>query len=66
MHYGHPVSSSAPQANEPPEMVLDAMKWLPKPSLRTAVGLGAIAAVVVAAKARRGNGHAMAAGNRMR
>jgi protease I len=38
---GHqPVSRSAPQANEPPDIVLSAMKWLPKPSLRTAVGLG--------------------------
>src|SRR3954462_306611 len=27
------VSQSAPQANEPPEIVLGAMKWLPKPSL---------------------------------
>src|SRR5688572_25296147 len=30
-----PVSRSAPQANEPPEIVLRAMQWLPKPSLRT-------------------------------
>src|SRR3954467_10602688 len=40
-----PAARSAPQANEPPDIVLSAMKWLPKPSLRTAVGLGAIAAV---------------------
>jgi protease I len=46
---------SAPQANEPPQLVLSAMKWLPKPSLRTAVALGAIAAVVVAMKMGRGN-----------
>src|SRR4051812_4509860 len=38
-----PVSHSAPQANEPPKIVVGAMKWLPKPSLRAAVGLGAIA-----------------------
>jgi protease I len=50
-----PVSRSAPQANEPPDIVLGAMKWLPKPSLRTAVALGAIAAVVVAMKMGRGN-----------
>jgi protease I len=56
------VSLSAPQANEPPEIVLGAMKWLPKPSLRTAVGLGAIAAVVMAARSRRGNGEASAVG----
>ncbi len=48
------VSQSAPQADKPPEIVLGAMKWLPKPSLRTAVGLGAIAAVVLAARARHG------------
>jgi len=34
------ASTSAPQPNEPPQIVLSAMKWLPKPSLRTAVGLG--------------------------
>src|SRR4051812_38288362 len=49
-----PVTQSAPQANEPPEIVLSAMKWLPKPSLRTAVGLGAIAAVIMATRQRRG------------
>jgi len=47
------VSHSAPQANEPPEVVLSAMKWLPKPSLRTAVGLGAIAAVFMATRPPR-------------
>jgi hypothetical protein len=50
------VPRSAPQANEPPEVVLSAMKWLPKPSFRTAVG--ALAAVVVATRPRRGNGEA--------
>ena len=57
-----PVSRSAPQANEPPALVLGAMKWLPKPSVRTAIGLGAIAAVVVATRSRRGNGAAAMAG----
>ena len=47
------VSRSAPQANEPPELVLGAMKWLPKPSLRTAVGLGAMAALFMATRPRR-------------
>jgi len=50
------VSRSAPQANEPPALVVSAMKWLPKPSLRTAVGLGAAAAVFMATRQRRGNG----------
>src|SRR3954468_14959190 len=48
------VSSSAPQANEPPHIVLSAMKWLPKPSWRTAAGLGAMAAVFMATRPRRG------------
>ena len=56
------VTHSAPQANEPPEIVLDAMKWLPKPSLRTAVGLGAIAAVFMATRQRVGNGQITAVG----
>ena len=42
--------ASAPQANEPPQVVLGAMKWLPKPSLRTALGLGAIAALFLATR----------------
>src|SRR3954447_23109024 len=49
-----PVSRSAPQANEPPSVVLGAMKWLPKPSVRTAVGLGAIAAAIIATRSRGG------------
>jgi protease I len=53
-------SSSAPQANQPPTIVLSAMKWLPKPSLRTAVGLGVIAAAFLATRGRRGNGEARA------
>jgi protease I len=56
-----PVSASAPQANEPPQIVLGAMKWLPKPSVRTAVGLGAIAAAVIASRARRREGRHPAA-----
>jgi protease I len=47
------VSGSAPQANRPPDIVLGAMKWLPKPSVRTAVGLGAIAAAFMAMRPRR-------------
>jgi len=56
------ASRSAPQANEPPELVLSAMKWLPKPSVRTAVGLGAIAAVFMAARSRGANGRATGTG----
>jgi protease I len=55
-------TSSSPQANKPPEIVLSAMKWLPKPSVRTAVGLGAIAAVYLAARARNSSNEATAIG----
>ncbi len=48
-------SRSAPQADHPPKIVLGAMKWLPKPSLRTALGLGAVAALLMATKSRRGS-----------
>jgi protease I len=34
-----PGRTSSPQRNEPPTAVLTAMKWLPRPSLRTALGL---------------------------
>jgi protease I len=34
-----PFASSDPQRREPPELVIEAMKWLPRPSIRTAVGL---------------------------
>jgi protease I len=47
---------SSPQANEPPQIVVSAMKWLPKPSLRTAIALGAVAALFVATRQQRGNG----------
>jgi protease I len=57
-----PVMHSAPQANEPPQIVLSAMKWLPKPSLRTAIGLGAIAAAFIATRLRRGSGEATTVG----
>ncbi len=39
---------SDPQRNEPPQLMLSAMKWMPRPSFRTAIGLGAVAAAVLA------------------
>ena len=48
-----PAVASAPQRDEPPAVVLSAMKWTPRPSFRTAVGLGLVAAGVLAATARR-------------
>jgi protease I len=34
---GGRAGSSSPQANEPPQVVLDAMRWMPRPSFRTMV-----------------------------
>jgi protease I len=34
---GARASASSPQANEPPQVVLDAMRWMPRPSFRTMV-----------------------------
>lgn len=44
---------SDPQKDEPPQIMLSAMKWMPRPSLRTALGLGAVALALVAT-ARKG------------
>lgn len=41
-------ASSSPQRDAPPQLVLDAMKWLPRPSFRTVALVGALAAVYVA------------------
>jgi protease I len=49
----HAHASSSPQATAPPKVVLEVMKWLPRPSLRTAFMLGAVALGVVAAKRGR-------------
>lgn len=37
----HQHIASSPQRSEPPQLVVGAMKWLPRPSIRTAVLLGA-------------------------
>ncbi len=44
------VSKSSPQRDEPPAAMIGAMKWLPKPSTRTALILGTIAAGLYAAR----------------
>ena len=44
--------ASAPQPSDPPQVEFTATRWLPRRSLRAAVGLGLMAAGVVAAKAR--------------
>jgi protease I len=51
---GESMPASAPQRDEPPALVLETMRWLPKPSVRTAIGLGVVAAGVFAVLARRG------------
>jgi protease I len=43
-----PPLTSSPQRQAPPEIVLSAMKWMPRPSFRTAAVIGALAAVYVA------------------
>lgn len=43
-----PAAVSSPQRDAPPELVLTAMKWLPRPSLRTVAVVGALAAFYVA------------------
>jgi protease I len=48
-----PPEKSSPQRDEPPKVVLQAMKWLPKPSMRTALGLSALAVGLVAANKLR-------------
>ena len=40
------ATESAPQPQEPPRIVLDVMRWMPKPSVRTLLGLAAVAAGV--------------------
>lgn len=47
------TATSAPQRDQPPKAVLTAMKWLPRPSVRTALGIGAVA-LGIAAVRRRG------------
>lgn len=47
-------TTSAPQRNAPPAVVIGAMKWMPRPSLRTAAMIGT-ALALYAASARRWN-----------
>lgn len=47
-----PYAASAPQREEPPEVMLGAMKWMPQPSIRTAIALGVVVLGVFAAKRR--------------
>jgi len=44
---------SSPQRDEPPAAVVKALQWMPRPSIRTALGLGAAAVAALAAVSRR-------------
>ncbi len=48
------ATESSPQRNEPPKVMTGVMKWLPKPSTRTAFVVGAIALGVMAANDPKG------------
>lgn len=38
------ATESAPQPQEPPHLVLNVMRWMPKPSVRTLLGVAAVVA----------------------
>lgn len=38
------ATQSAPAPQEPPRLVIDVMRWMPKPSVRTILGIAAVAA----------------------
>jgi protease I len=52
-NHEHGRAASSPQPKEPPAVVISAMKWLPKPSVRTAALLGAAAWGLLAMTRRR-------------
>jgi protease I len=45
--------TSAPQRDQPPAAVVKALQWMPRPSIRTALGLGVVAVATLAAVSRR-------------
>ena len=44
---------SARQRDQPPDAVVKALQWMPRPSIRTAFGLGVVAVAILAAVSRR-------------
>jgi protease I len=48
--------ASSPQRNAPPQVVLGAMKWMPRPSMRAVALVGALAAIYVARSGHKGMG----------
>jgi len=51
---GGSLATSAPQRDAPPKVVLQAMKWLPRPSFRTVALVGAVAAIYLARNQMKG------------
>ena len=47
------ASISSPQRDQPPAAVVKALQWMPRPSIRTALGLGVAAVAALAAVSRR-------------
>ena len=52
-HAEQHASISSPQRDAPPAAVVNAMRWMPRPSIRTALGLGVAAVAALAAVSRR-------------
>jgi protease I len=48
-----PFARSDPQRREPPKFVLEAMKWMPRPSIRTLVGVAVAVGAGIWALGRR-------------
>lgn len=53
-HSASVVAGSSPQRDAPPQLMLSAMKWMPRPSLRTVAVVGALAAFYVARNNQQG------------
>lgn len=56
------ATQSAPQPDEPPRLVVDVIRWMPKPSVRTILGLAvATVAVTLYLRRRRQGGRSLVA-----
>lgn len=44
---------SSPQRDQPPAAMVKAMQWMPRPSFRTALGLGVVAVATIAGLSHR-------------
>lgn len=60
------ATASAPQPQEPPRLVVDVMRWMPKPSVRTVLVLAAVAAGIALhlLSNRTPSSHRLASSNR--